>query len=275
MRLLTLSLLTALLTASPTLADTQTFHDAVTGMDLPADIGLPDNATLNAKDGKHPVIFLSHGCGGLNQGTRMFLEGLAQKYRDHGFITVTPDSFTPRNVKEVCGSPLQVSWEDRAVDLLVILNQLPSVKDLNPDMDRVYAYGQSHGAATILSAMRNQADDPAQYPKGLAAGFAYYPPCALYQGAQGLAPALPVFIFSGTADTLTPSKDCEQLAKDNASHPNVHVAVYDGAYHAFDMPFPKFKGPMNTIMGYDAEATNASHKVIEDFFKSQGIEMAF
>ncbi|MGV8995419.1 MAG: dienelactone hydrolase family protein [Parvibaculaceae bacterium] len=274
MRLLTLSLAAALLSASPALADTQVFHDAETGLDLPADIELPDNAGANARDGKHPVIFLLHGCGGLNTGTRMFLSGLADKYRAHGFITVTPDSFAPRHLKEVCGTNA-VSWEDRAVDLLVILNQLSSVKDLNADMDRVYAYGQSHGAASVLSAMRDQADDPAQFPKGLVAGFAYYPPCALYSGASGLAPNRPTFIFSGTADTLTPSSDCEQLARDNASHPDVHVAIYDGAYHGFDMPFPKFKGPLNTIMGYDAAATNASHKVIEDFFKSQGIEMAF
>tara|TARA_R110002124_G_scaffold132957_2_gene295554 strand:- start:387 stop:1211 length:825 start_codon:yes stop_codon:yes gene_type:complete len=269
-----IALLAALTCTSPVLADNHVFHDAVTGIDLPADISTPDDDSANSRNGLHPVIFLMHGCGGLDQGSRMHLGKLAQKYNDHGFITVTPDSFAPRHLSEVCGTNA-VSWEERAVDLLVILNQLSSVKDLNADTDRVYAYGLSHGAAAVLSAARGQADDPDEFPKGPVAVFAYYPPCAFYLGANGLAPNIPTFIFSGTADTLTPSKDCEKAASDNASHPDVHVAIYDGAYHGFDMPFPRFKGPLNTIMGYDAAATNASHKVIEDYFKSQGIEMSF
>ncbi len=115
--------------------------------------------------------------------------------------------------------------------------------------DRLVPYGFvgfSMGADAALSLIDAHVSPPA----GLRAAAAYYPSCEDHAGPV----TVPLAIFDGDADTVTPPAPCAALvhAAVSAGKPAT-ITTYPGATHGFDAP-----GPDRTFYGqrihFDAAA---------------------
>lgn len=183
------------------------------------------HATLHApvKDASqaYPLVVTLHGCSGVHAG-------LTEKWRNllsqRGIGMVVLDSFTPRDVDNVCDDVFRISPTERVLDALALLNYLngsPLFKERE-----VFLLGSSHGGTTVLLASLHP--DPAfRRVRGMAA---YYPWCL---------EALPrinadLLVFIGGRDDWTPATRCinMRVAPDG---PEFELVVYPEATHSFDI----------------------------------------
>ena len=75
--------------------------------------------------GPFPAVVLLHTCGGLQQHVLEW----SVRLRDHGYVAIVLDSFTPRGERSVCGN-WRVSLDEVAADAYAALAHLraqPSV----------------------------------------------------------------------------------------------------------------------------------------------------
>ena len=98
--------------------------------------------TLPAGEGPFPVVMMLHGCAGLYETHAEWAELLAAQ----GFASLRIDSFTPRDIEEICTDILRPI--PRAADVngaIVFLQGRPQI-----DSTRIAVMGWSHGAGVTL-----------------------------------------------------------------------------------------------------------------------------
>lgn len=230
-------------------------------------------ATLIKPDGPgpFPAVVVLHDCSGLGPRASKVALDWAQWLAAQGYVTLLPDSFTPRGVGDgVCTLPPEqgrvANGNVRAGDAygaLLALRELPYV-----DGGHVGVMGGSHGGMTTLAAisMPKREDGPlaALRQAGFAAAVAIYPNCGLTYGAwmpererpnagsilsyNGVyVPAAPLLILVAEKDDWNPAAPCQRLVETSraAGHP-VSIKVYRGAHHLFDSDRPLRYDPQRT-----------------------------
>jgi len=186
--------------------------------------------------GTFPALVLLHGCGGMyGKSGRLSARQRAwdDALRREGFVTLHVDSFTPRDVSEVCTvKDRQVSvWNDRRPDAYAALSFLRSLPFVRPNA--VAVMGWSMGGLTVLAAMERGEGSPV---RGFFAGVALYPGCRLAQRGEPR-PSGPLLMLLGEADDWTPPERCGPVVADARGRgETVEVESYPGAFHGFDWP---------------------------------------
>ena len=211
--------------------------------------------------GPFPTIVFLHGCSGLYTGSNGALGSQftfwGERVRDEdGYAALFVDSFTPRGIDSVCSnSSLLNEAVDRVLDAYAGLTYLRSQPYVNSNA--IAVVGWSNGGSTALSAAARDGN-----PAGSAVfgGFdfsvAVYPGCGLqstygsdydytFAGEEDQAfyiPAIPTYIFAGSADTTTPpSPRCENITEraqnlgaSAATGNAISLTPYSGAQHGYD-----------------------------------------
>jgi dienelactone hydrolase len=195
---------------------------------------------LPAEDGTaggtpRPAVIGLHGCGGLytRSGELNARErGMTELLRSRGFHVLLPDSFTPRDLRELCTVPLaqrNLRAAGRRVDIHAALDWLAARPDV--DRTRIVVMGWSHGGSAVLAALNHRIG---VQPLQARAAVAFYPGCSPYARTEGsYLPVAPLLILIGALDDWTPPAPCEELGKWT---PKVMVQVYPDSYHGFDHP---------------------------------------
>jgi dienelactone hydrolase len=259
--------------------DVLTFPISGTKLSIPAEIGLPPASAPNLADGKRPVMFLMHGCDGLAPERNM-IDLDAHWFREHGFITVTPDSFAPYNAFDVCVQQ-NVTPLKRFRDMLMIAAQLPGVEGLGADLGRLYAVGYSHGGAVMVEGALVQNMAPAGLPrfKGL---ISYYPDCERLRQAMTSVPVegARLLVLVGAEDAMARAPLCQRAAEIAGDQANLRVRLYPGAVHGFNAPnyetaFDLAGGPylIAGAIKFDLAAATAARQEVVDFLRTAGFTM--
>jgi dienelactone hydrolase len=184
--------------------------------------------------GRLPAVIVLHSCSGMTPN----LADWALEINRMGFAALVLDSFTGRGVTEVCTGRTPVSIGSRLTDAYRALALLSAHPRIEPR--RIAALGFSHGGWVSLWA--SQAQFERQFLRAnidFAAHVAFYPAACNVRllSEADMAPG-PVRIFQGTADDWTPIAACrEWVARRQAAGRNVSLVPYEGAMHAFDVPF--------------------------------------
>ncbi|MBV8391714.1 MAG: dienelactone hydrolase family protein, partial [Alphaproteobacteria bacterium] len=196
--------------------------------------------------GPYPAVVLAHTCGGVSDHTDEWGKRLAK----WGYVTLAPDSLTPRGHGSVCSSGA-VRIGDQVADVagaIDYLHTLPYVRK-----DRIGLIGHSFGGGTAVMATQKGL---ALADRGLRATVAYYPVC-LPQLDRDV--ALPVLILIGEKDDWALPDHCRQVQAE-ATRPDLIEAVYyPGVTHGFDQEGRERRvmgaGGAMHLMSYDAAAT--------------------
>jgi dienelactone hydrolase len=192
--------------------------------------------------GPFPAVVMLHGCGGAYnaQGAlNMRHQQWERAFRGAGYAVLQVDSFTTRDIKEICtrrDRPVTAGGARRrdALAGLAWLQAQPFVRG-----DRVAVVGWSNGGSTTLAAMERRDDDPADLR--FRVGVAFYPGC-LAAGGGTFKPGGPLLIVMGDSDNWTPPAPCRPMvAEATASGQDVALHLYAGAYHDFDWPGLKLR----------------------------------
>ena len=211
-----------------------------------------------AGDGPFPAVVILHDCSGLGPRSSGAPRRWAADLFRQGYVTIRPDSFTPRGRPEgVCAgrSEQRITFEDRRDDAYQALAYLQSLSFVDPR--RISVMGGSHGGSSTLATIAESKGNAQRPGSGFAAAVALYPACgrsfgdwsvertdapghpiAGYSGV--FKPLAPLLILIGEQDDWTPADACRRLAEAarSAGFP-VDIKTYPGAYHAFDSPAPK------------------------------------
>jgi dienelactone hydrolase len=171
-----------------------------------------------AGQGPFPAVVVLHHCGGIDNDLRAWGARLAGE----GYVSILPDSFTPRGVSRVCATG-QVTEDDRVPDAYAAADYLRTLPEVRAD--RIGLLGFSHGAGTIAELVRGK---PLSAP--FRAAVAYYPFCR----ANASSIDVPTLILIGAKDDWTPAAPCVAWSQRVADRDKLNVVVYPDAYHKFD-----------------------------------------
>jgi dienelactone hydrolase len=225
--------------------------------------------------GPFPAVVLLHTCGGLQQHVLEW----SVRLRDHGYVAVVLDSFTPRGERSVCGN-WRVSLDEVMADAYAALAHLRTRPYV--DARRIGVMGFSYGAMATLrltSASYRGSGHPRATSFG--AAVALYPYCT--DSRAGLPPDTrdrlnnlhddvdtPLLMLLAGADDQAPPLGCtekgEALAR--AGRP-VSFKLYPGAPHAFDMTNMGTEGrrdAQGNYYRYDPVVTADAVKISFEFF---------
>jgi dienelactone hydrolase len=211
-------------------------------VDLPATIYRP------AGSGPFPAVVVLHHCGGIDAA----LFDWASRLASQGYVSVVPDSFSPRGTTRVCATG-QVRTADRVPDAYAAANYLRSLPEVRGD--RIGLIGFSHGGGTITEVASRP---PLSAP--FRAAVAYYPGCR--DNASTI--NFPTLILVGSSDDWTPAVPCSVWAGRIADPAKLTVIVYPGAYHKFDGPgslnVPGRGGVMHHLQHDEAATADATSR---------------
>jgi dienelactone hydrolase len=173
--------------------------------------------------GPFPAVLLLHGCGGFDGYLAVGADRLAAK----GYVGVALDTLAPHGMTTACDGPSDGDEAGSARATLAWLRKQPYVMP-----DRLGVIGFSMGADATLALI----DTPGSpVPPGLRAAAIYYPSCDNRDGLINV----PLAIFDGDADKVTPVANCTSMAHAAAaSGKPVTITTYPGATHGFDVPGP-------------------------------------
>lgn len=98
--------------------------------------------------GPFPAMVLVHGCGGIRSNIPMWMEWFKQR----GYVTIAPDSLTPRGYRSICHNLRSaVGVLQRIDDVYGAARYLASLPYV--DSRRIGIMGFSNGAVTALEAV--------------------------------------------------------------------------------------------------------------------------
>jgi len=224
---------------------------------LTGDLFTPDGA------GPHPAVILHHGCSGIGQNVKNWALWL----QSQGYAALVLDSFTPRGIRTLCGSPQPLMGGVRAHDVYAAATQLKTVGSV--DANRIAAMGFSHGGWTIVEAWRMTDRYPDTKLKAL---IAFYPSCG-----RGLPPAdaPPLLMLLGGLDDWTPAEPCVKLAEAARKvGRTVSDVLYKDARHAFDAANIRgrvyvdvARGGKGATIEYNPRAHDDAEKQVKQFLR--------
>lgn len=181
--------------------------------------------------GPFPVVVALHGCGGLftpKGALRSRETDWAERLVAAGYVVLFPDSFTARGMREICSAKERLILpKDRAEDVAAAAEWLG--KQAFVDKTRVALLGWSHGAMTVLWAVRPgfvAATPP------IRTAVAFYPGCREIARLPDWRPSMPLTVLMGAEDDWTQPGPCRDLAQ----RTGFRYVEYPGAYHDFDAP---------------------------------------
>jgi dienelactone hydrolase len=177
-----------------------------------------------------PAVAIFHGCGGVGMNnTRM-----AQLLQGWGYAALVVDSFSARNLKDVCGHnwPTQADAEKRAHDIDAALAWLAAQPFVDPGKLAFMGYSYGGGVAALRALVPAEASTNAP----ARAAILVYPDCAL---ADALGPKLavrqPTLIAMGALDDWTPVSQCKAVIDRVVEGRDlIEAHIYEGAHHSFD-----------------------------------------
>jgi dienelactone hydrolase len=248
------------------------------GTKLPVRTYAPDGA------GPFPAVVLLHGCAGW-WGSNIGDWG--RFLAEHGYYALAIDSFSTRNVDEICsglasgsnatGRHSRVSAVTRMQDAYGAFDFLAAQTGPAIDARRIAVMGFSHGGSTALTGVQRTApafyDRPAD--RTFAAAIALYPSCQ-YSLQDWTPRHAPVLIIEGEKDDWTGSGGkCGDWAKRLSTE--TAPIVYDeipGATHAFDSfswrgrPLTPHVNPWGHQLTPNHAATDRAHDDVLTFLKA-------
>jgi carboxymethylenebutenolidase len=198
---------------------------AVTYRSGDASIGVECFAPAPALKGKHPLVLLLHGSGGLEQDTGRLYQAFARGLAGKGFVVLVPHLFD--RTDHVPGAPLQDGEYESFVEAVKDAIAFAAARD-DVDAERVGIFGLSMGAGIALwEGMK----DPRVKTIVLLSGPAG-------TGRTGVKLKLPpTLILHGEHDDSTPVsriRKFDEVLADNEIPHELHV--YRGIGHNFDAP---------------------------------------
>ena len=214
--------------------------------------------------GPFPVVIFLHPCSDLPGLVRKSLNTHAQYLARHGFATLIPNSFDPRNLSggKACGGPLANTGTNLLIDD-AFNAKAALAKSPKFDADNIFIAGQSLGAT---AALRASTKSYSRHDGAFRAAVAWYPRC--FDIVTGADLKSPLLVLGGSADDWTPPGNCERPKKHNRmSGADYEVIVYKGALHGFDQPRGRYRYHGHWL-GYDAAATAAGRKAMLAFFQA-------
>ncbi len=239
---------------------------------------------LPHKTGRHPVVALFHGCGGVGQN----VVRMAQLLSARGYATLVVDSFGARGIRDACTTnwPSQAQALERTQDIQASVLWLMARGDV--DAGRVGVIGYSYGGGVaLLYALISEAQERAlavatmdgPSSRRAAAVVAVYPDCALQDGlGDSIGVWQPLMIAIAELDDWTPKHQCDALlGRIKRRRELIETHVYPGAYHSFDavgLPVrylatagnrSKPNNCCGAHYGYNAEAWAAFQRDVEAF----------
>ena len=193
------------------------------------------------------AAILLHGCGGLGANGNLNARHKAAKdwLLERGIAVVLPESFTSRNVEQICTERLQsrtIHQSDRVKDVMATHAWLKNQPGI--DSKKIVLWGWSHGGSTVLSTVTHKPifGDFSEDVK-FAEAIAFYPGCSAFANSNSpQKSSSPLTILMGEADDWTPAAPCAAFAArmKNNDQP-VSITLYPGAFHDFDNPAGKFR----------------------------------
>ena len=194
------------------------------------------------KVGERPTFIIIHGGHGVSPGN-IDTAIWAVKTLDANVMVL--DSYWSRGKDENWKTWTQYGANMRTLDLIAAAR---FVKSEGADPKKTFVIGDSQGGWTVLRTFTNH-NLSGEVKSLLAGGIALYPNCyakeSFWSGLPGggaantdIAPPLgdyvaPVHVFTGTADTATPTSQCNV---DRALKGAEKWTSFEGATHAWDTP---------------------------------------
>ena len=267
------------------------FHVADANLDIPAMVSIPSPDAPNLRDGRRPVMFVMHTCGGMSgKETRVSayapLAEEASWFRMRGFVTIMPDSFSPREALDVCNEQ-NVMPADRAEDLFAIARQLDAIEGVKLDLSRLYAVGYSHGGQAVVEAAAMQVPETFEGPR-LQGVIAYYPDCASLTnvGALDVAPA-DLLILLGERDKWADTEVCVRAVEKRGDARHVRAFVFPDVTHGFNLRMMDPRAYGHTVdtrkggsltnspgqFAYNQNAAEAARGVMRDYLREKGFSV--
>jgi len=254
---------------------------------------------IAAGSGRLPLVMLQHGSGGLGGNVEMW----TREFNAMGISTFALDGFTGRGLTAVNTNQALLGRLNFILDnyrALGILAKHPRV-----DPQRIAMMGFSRGGQAALYASLKRFNTLwNKSGTEFAAYIPFYPDCATTFVSDVEVADRPIRIFGGAQDDYNPVALCKSYVErlHNAGK-NVELTVYPTASHAFDNPLGavppaevkggqtvrhcsireepegllinassrqpfSYKDPcveLNPHVGYDAAATAAAKKSVEEF----------
>lgn len=243
---------------------------------LPAALFVPADGAAE----RRPAIVLLHGCGGLGDAKGALAlrhRDWAERFARWGFVTLAPDSFTPRGPRSVCNLRERPAdpWRERSEDGYAALAMLAARHDVDPT--RILVLGWSHGGSTVTGLVRPDAPGRVAGGPGFRAAVAFYPGCTRPDRTRGWRTTMPLLVLHGEADDWTPVAACVELVrKVSAAGMPVRLVTYPDAHHGFDQPQPGVRllpdvvnpgrsGGRGAHVGQHPEARRAAIEVVRHF----------
>jgi len=219
--------------------------DAVRNREVPVKFYFPRTGP-----GPFPVIIFSHGLGGSREGYQY----LGEDWASHGYVSVHlqhlgSDEAVWKNaglfhiksaMRESFSDPQNA--RDRARDVSFAIDQLEKLnRDSSPlqhrlDLSRIGMAGHSFGAETALMVAGERApelNEDLTDPR-IKAAIAMSPPIPKLKSSwnQAFAPIrIPIFVMTGTLDTLDTPANERRIAYDKTSAPGTCLVIFNGLDH--------------------------------------------
>ena len=192
------------------------------------------DAPMRGDDGPYPVVFFSHGSGGIRMQSTYYTVDLAS----HGYVVVSTDHIgnTLSDIivtGDLTTADLLESVTNRPTDLFFVREELEMLDEGDPlaallDWDHVGVTGHSLGALTSLRWMAQGADVDAviaQTPPSMDVNFlGIATPLADFD--------IPLQIQVGGVDATTPPEDADTVW-DEASAPRARMTISNAGHFTY------------------------------------------
>ncbi len=210
--------------------------------------------------GPIPFVVLLHGCSGMNPLLWKWARNYADTIVAQGYGALILDSFTTRNVQDICTDPSQLNWaRRRADDAYSALDYLIDNNLAVPE--RVFVLGRSNGATTSLIIMNKRVGD--LHRNKFAGAFLLQPSCLYMRTAEFYGP---LRLYLAEKDDATSPTLCLAMKAGMERKTLIEAIVFKDAFHGFEdkVAVHRFNG---WRMGYNAAAATQTIKAITSALK--------